>query len=122
MIELRDRIHQVSRDDVLRIVRRDFPQEVHADVIEALDRYGTESWHLERDRVQLAVLRLSAGSVTEVSKYIDLARVDFRDVIAPAEYPQFWKLGFVGIDSLNATQLRRLKDSDWARYDAWLRQ
>ncbi len=53
----------VSRADVERVVRRDFPKGAALEVLTALDRYGVEEYELERDRVQLAVLKLARGNL-----------------------------------------------------------
>ena len=82
------RVPAVSRDDVLRVIRREFPAEVFAAVLALLDRYGAEPWERERDRVQLAVLKLASGSVGEVERRVAAARRDYRDALAQAEYPE----------------------------------
>ncbi len=54
----------VSRQDVIRIVRRDFPTIPEAEVHTILDEYGASDRHRERDRVQLAVLMLAVDMAT----------------------------------------------------------
>jgi hypothetical protein len=84
-----DYVPQVSRDDVLRVVRRDVAAEDSDAVLAALDQYGMESWHSERHRVHLAILKLSCGNIGQIRHYVEVACRDFRDVIVPAEYPRF---------------------------------
>jgi hypothetical protein len=45
------------------------------------------------DRVTLAVLRLAGANMRSVETYAELARVDYRDVLAPAESPHYLALG-----------------------------
>ena len=69
---------QVSRADVERIVHRDFPAEA-MDVLKALDEYGTEEYHRGKERVQLAVLKLAAGSRETLRQELENAKCDYRD-------------------------------------------
>ena len=48
-----------SRDEVGAVVQKTFQENSHARVLELLDRYGVESYERERERVQLAILKLS---------------------------------------------------------------
>ncbi len=115
-----DYIPKVSRDDVLRIVRRDYGIERMAEVIAILDLYGPESWHVERERVHLSILKLSEGSAEKLRHFVEVACNDLRDVVAPAEYPRFFDLGFVGVENLPEADVRKLKKDDWQQYRNWL--
>jgi hypothetical protein len=59
-----------------------------ARVLELLDNYGVESYERERERVQVAILRLSAGSEGKAREYLAAAKRDYRDVLFWAEYPE----------------------------------
>jgi hypothetical protein len=63
-----------------------------AHVLELLDTYGVESYERERARVQVAILKLSAGREEKVREYVDVAKRDYRDVLFWAEYPEESKL------------------------------
>jgi len=63
-----------------------------AGVLELLDSYGVESYERERERVQVAILKLSAGSEEKVREYVAVAKRDYRDVLFWAEYPEESKL------------------------------
>ena len=76
-----------SRDDLLASIRAGFPGDRWTGVISLLDTYGTESWERERERVQLAILKLSAGSEEKLREYLAVAKRDYRDVLFWAEYP-----------------------------------
>ena len=65
------------------------------------------------------VLKLSEGDADKLKENIELARIDYRDVLAYAEYPEQmragpgkWKPGERGLD-----EIRR---RDRAQYEAWL--
>lgn len=83
-----------------------------------LDEYGTEDWQRERERVQSAVLKLAAGTLDDLRRYINLAKLDYRDVLAPAEYPRYTKKMF-HIDKLTAEERQRIIDADWKQYQDW---
>ena len=45
-----------SRDEVVAVVQKAFPETSRSRVLELLDAYGVESYERERERVQLAIL------------------------------------------------------------------
>jgi hypothetical protein len=115
-----DYIPRATPDDVLRIIRRDFPPEQRDEVLELL-RVCDEGLEAPgTPRLHLAVLKLSAGSVDAVRMHVQAARTDFRDVLSAAEYPEFARVGFVGIDRMSLDEVERLKERDWQQYQEWL--
>jgi len=104
----------VTRSDVERIVRRDFPSQDFATLMALLDEYGTKRHERERDRVQLAVLKLADGSVDEILCQIQTAKIDYRDVLSWAEYPSYkW-------DEKDEVKIQKLHRDDWQQYSEWL--
>src|SRR5450432_1669775 len=110
---------RVSRSDVERVVRRDFPAEAVAEVLASLEEYGTEDFHREKERVHLAVLKLASGSPEKLRYEVEGAKCDYRDVLGPAEYPGYSKKTF-RIDRLSEEEKKRLIDGDWKQYQDWL--
>ena len=78
----------MNRDDVVAAVEATFPKSSWPLVLELLDSYGVESYERERERVQLAVLELGAGSEEKIREYVAVAKRDYRDVLFWAEYPE----------------------------------
>ena len=78
----------MNRDDVVAAVEATFPKSSWPLVLELLDSYGVESYERERERVQLAILKLSAGSEEKVREFVAMAKRDYRDVLFWAEYPE----------------------------------
>ena len=66
-------IPQVTPVDVERIVRRDFSADDYATVMTILDGYGRENWHRERERVQLAALKVANASIEKLRACIESA-------------------------------------------------
>jgi hypothetical protein len=114
-------IPQVTAEDVERVVCRDFSADEYASVIAILSEYGTEKWHREPTRVQLAALKVANGSVQSLRACIASARRDYRDALAAAEYPAYCKTGFQPRE-LPAEERRRIVDSDWRQYEEWLKK
>ncbi|HET9017500.1 MAG TPA: AI-2E family transporter [Thermomicrobiaceae bacterium] len=75
-----------GREAVLAAAARTFPAEEPAAVMDVLDRYGAAPRDRERDRVQLAILALSRGSLDRLITYTERACHDYRDVLYWAEY------------------------------------
>jgi hypothetical protein len=108
----------VSRADVERIVRRDFPDIDAALVHALLDEYGTESWELERARVQLAALKLAGGDLAALRRHVDVAKIDYRDVLAAAEYPA--AIRHSSVSGMPDPERQQIYDADWQQYEQWL--
>jgi hypothetical protein len=77
-----------SRDEVVAVVQKTFPESAHARVLELLDHYGVESYERERERVQLAILKLSEGNEEKLRDLVAVAKRDYRDVLFWAENPE----------------------------------
>ena len=115
-------IPAATADDVLRIVRRDFPDERSGSVVRLLRGYGTETWHREVHRVHLAILKLAGGDPERLLEHLQVAAIDFRDVLFAAECPRASRLGFTGAAGLTASELDEMRKEDWEEYQDWLRR
>jgi hypothetical protein len=114
-------VPQVTADDVAMVVRRDFAEEQFGVVMAVLNEYGVEKWERGKPRVQLAVLKLANGDLEALKRHISQAKQDYRDVLAAAEYPEYSKKGMFHVRELPAIEQRQIIDSDWERYETWLR-
>lgn len=86
--------------------------------VEILERYGAESHHREIDRVRLATLRLAGGDLGALATQVESANIDYRDVLAAAEYPEF-RLLPPGLDP-SSDEYQRAVDSDYRQYLDWV--
>jgi hypothetical protein len=77
-----------SGDEVIEAVQRIFQENSWACVLALLDDYGVEPYERERERVQLAILKLSGGSEEKLREFIAVAKRDYRDVLFWAENPE----------------------------------
>lgn len=102
--------------EVERIIARDFPPDRHATVRAVLQEYGAEEW--EADRLRLACLKLANGGLEALRREVYQAKLDFRDTICAAEYPNHsrkmtWR---------NRDQEEEAMRRDWKQYEDWLRR
>jgi hypothetical protein len=114
-------IPSVTRADVERVVRRDFLPAQYEEVLALLGEYGGEDWHREADRVHLAILKLSSGDIDTLRHEVAIAKSDYRDVLAPAEYPTCMRQSSSTFQ-LPPKERRRIFDQDWQQYQDWLQR
>lgn len=81
-----------SRDEVIAVIQKTFPESSWERVLVLLDTYGVESYEREPERVQLAILKLSEGNEERLREFVAVAKRDYRDVLLWAEYPEESKL------------------------------
>ena len=77
-----------TRDDVLAAIRAGFAADRWPHVERLLDAYGTEPYERERERVQLAILKISAGDEQKVRTHVATAKQDYRDILLWADQPE----------------------------------
>jgi hypothetical protein len=71
-----------GRGNVLWAVAKAFPHGKPASIMGILDAYGTERHERERERVQLAIVKLSQGDVGKLEELVGVAKRDYRDVLS----------------------------------------
>ena len=108
---------KATRETVIAKIRQVFPEREAANVLAHLDRYGAEDDHREKERVQLAILKLcDEAKDADLANYIETACGDYRDVLAWAESPHL-----MGRTHCKDPQEReKLIAEDRAQYRAWL--
>jgi hypothetical protein len=111
-------VPKVSQSDVARIVARDFAADEINAAHEILGRYGIEQWEREIPRVRIAALKLASGSLERLREHIAVAKADYRDVLAAAEYPQRFQSGFHA-DKLTPDLESAIIAADWDQYQEW---
>jgi len=106
-----------TRDLVLTKIKHSFPNHDPAEIVAILDQYGVDAYENERERVQLAVLKLSDGNMDRLKDLMGVAKGDYRDVLAGAEYPEEFRLPFYRSHDKRLQEARR---RDREQYIAWL--
>ncbi|WP_395047709.1 hypothetical protein [Flavobacterium sp.] len=100
-----------------RIIDRDFgdsSQEVKVKLRQVIS--ATESG---KNRISAAILKLSNRNPEILDNYIEISKIDFRDVISQAEYPRCLKLGF---GNLISSEIKKNYLEDWKDYSKWLNE
>ena len=81
-----------SRACVVAAVRATFPRADPDAILAVLDEYGVEAYQRERDRVQLAIVNLTAGDEAKLRYFVEVAKQDYRDVLFWSDNPEEAKL------------------------------
>lgn len=102
-----------TSNDLDRVIARDFPASEVEQVRALLSIYGRESWHREVLRVQMACLKNAAGGLDNLRQQVETANVDYRDVLAAAEYRRY------GRARNDAEKAQAIAD-DWRELQDWL--
>jgi hypothetical protein len=119
-MEAQQPVPLVTRDDVERVVQRDYEPREHASALAILTEYAPDGQASEHARVHLAALKLAAGDIAELRARIDSAKLDFRDVLLAAEYPGAGAIGWTDFEKLTIDHQQRIHDADWDQYVQWL--
>jgi predicted Fe-Mo cluster-binding NifX family protein len=106
-----------TRELVLKKVKDVFPKEDTSKIMSILDQYGVDSYERERERVQIAILKLSEGKMKELEEGVKAAKQDYRDVLAWAEFPLEMK---EEAGTLDAQKAKEIKEKDRKQYLEWL--
>jgi hypothetical protein len=100
---------------IARKVARLFPDPLQrAEVEGLLDGVG-------EDRVKLAILKLSGGDIEALGEAAAAAALDWRDVIAWAEYPEQMRAGHGGV-APECAEGRAMRRRDERQLRRWLEE
>lgn len=107
-------IAKVNLDDIERILKRDFKGDEDK-ALEMLKNYKDNETH----RVWSAILKLSNCDIKKVREYVELAKADYRDVLALAEYPKYsLEIGF-NTDKYTNDEIDKIIIDDFQQYKLW---
>jgi hypothetical protein len=108
-------------DNVPRLVARLWPDAGSRDrAQEMLVQYGSREEEREPERVRLAILKLSIGSLERLGALIDEAKRDYRDVVLRAEHPAEYAAERGGQAAGEENDAGR-RAQDMQQYWQWLR-
>lgn len=110
-------VPNITPEDVDRIVRRDYPSDMIDEVFALLEGYESR----EPYRVRLAALKLACGNIDDLKRYVEWAKMDYRDVIAPAEYPLASKK-WSAMKNMADDEVEEIYARDWEQYQEWLKK
>ena len=84
-----------------------------------LNRYGLEKHEREKSRVRLAILKVAGTGMEQIKEWTDIAKRDYRDVLASAEYPNqliapTWKF--------STSDRKDIENKDAEQYRKWIEE
>ena len=89
------------------------------ELLQTLNKYGSREGDRERDRVQLAILKLSEGDPAKLFSNVEAALLEYRDVLAWAEYPEQLRSGKTAFNSPKE-EYEEILRRDREQYLKWL--
>ena len=114
-------MNTIDHDAVLagKLVKMFPDPAVRAQVEDELNRYGLEEYERERPRVQLAILKVASTGIEKIKEWTDIAKRDYRDVLASAEYPNqliapTWRLP--------SSERKVIEDKDEEQFRRWIEE
>jgi hypothetical protein len=72
------------------------------------------------ERVRLAVIKLAGGDLTQLRRHVEIAKVDWRDVISAAEHPEAFSIGLSNYTNLDEKVQKEIEARDRQQYVSWL--
>jgi len=109
-----------TRSQVIRKVKLYWPDRDLDEVMGILDQYGLKKYETGGDRVQMAVIKLSEGDFDRLPELIKTAKIDYRDVLAWAEYPREFGISASDMKLLSKGEAEEIRRRDRKQYLDWL--
>lgn len=107
-------IPKITAEDIERIVKRDYPPKHYQEIRSLLETLQTP----EALRVKAAILKLGDGNLQKLKSMLKTATMDYRDVLAYAEYPYY----FLNVQDQSGDDKKHnaIVKRDWQQYLEWL--
>jgi hypothetical protein len=99
---------------VLKKVKKYWPDVDPQEIIDVIKEGGSE-------RVQLAIIKLSKGEREQLPGLVKMAKADWRDVLAYAEYPEAMKTGPIAMMKMSPDEAKAIRQRDKRQYQKWLK-
>lgn len=108
---------EYTRELVIKKTKQIFPEHPYDYVMQSLELYGQMEHETNKERVQLAILKLTQTNKDNFCKHIVHAKIDYRDILAAAESPHY-----LNVDYSKTTEPERkaLIEKDLQEYNTWL--
>jgi hypothetical protein len=108
---------KINNQTLERLIRREFDSRE----VEINQKFQQINSNIpgSKNRLSAAILKLANRDFDRIDYYINICNNDFRDVVAPAEYPGYSRVAF---DEIAKWKKRQIYLSDWKEYSNWLRK
>lgn len=112
-------MREIDYKEVLtkKLGRLSVDDETRRAIAAELDRYGLEAYERETHRVRLAILKLGGASLERVKEWTDIAKTDYRDALAAAEYPAELR---TPTWERSESENRAVREKDSRQFQDWL--
>lgn len=107
---------------VLSKIKKMWPDADSQEILDLLNEYGSKSYETGRERVQMAILKLSGGDRKRLPDLVKMAKRDWRDVLAYAEYPEEMKTGPIKMRAMSKREAQSVRRRDKRQYEKWLKE
>ncbi|HEU5181453.1 MAG TPA: hypothetical protein VFW45_11715 [Candidatus Polarisedimenticolia bacterium] len=108
-------VPQVTREDIDRVLRRDFATEHHDELRALIEAIQV----IEKHRVILGCMKNAGGDVDKLKRNLGEATGYYREILLEAEYPNYAKK-WSRFDKLSEAERRKIVEKDKNQYLAWL--
>jgi hypothetical protein len=108
---------KVSRQLLKRIICREF-RGYENDVEQKLNSVTSDTLK-GKYRISAAIMKLANKDFDSMDELIKISNNDCRDILARAEYPRNYEIGF---EELTKAEMKRIYFADWNEYTNWLKK
>jgi hypothetical protein len=108
-------VPDVSGNDIIRVIKRDFPSETHAEIFKIIQGLDVQ----EKSRVVLACIKNSKGGIEKLKRQLMDASGYYREIIGEAENPHYMRKCF-HTDKLPPAEVAGIIEKDKKQYLEWL--
>ncbi len=70
-----------------------------------------------KNRISAAIIKLADKNINAIDNFVEVSNNDYRDVLAKAEYPRCFTLGF---GEMGKSKMKQIFLADWRDYLNWL--
>ena len=106
---------KVDNKTLEKIIYRDFGN--RANEVKQKLRGILSDTATRKNRISAAIIKLADKDINAIDNYIEISNNDCRDVLARAEYPRCFEVGF---DEMGKSKMKQIYLADWKEYSIWL--
>ena len=113
-----------TRELVILKANQIFPNYDISEIMQILDAYGKEKYEYEKERVQLAILKIckdDKGDLELLKKLVEWAKIDYRDPLWNAEYSKQSSIEYTSWVKMREKEQREIEKEDLKQYLKWLK-
>jgi hypothetical protein len=106
---------KLTTNQLEKLIAREFPKHIDEVTLKFYKVKGDNPNGI--NRISAAIVKLANKDLSSLDRFIEMASVDYRDILSQAEYPRCLKLGF---DEFDKKKMKGIYLEDWREYSKWL--